>query len=84
MADNLTLRMFGYNVIPQEKKEYVHKKIKKAVEEIWVPVFDYLKKNEDVFSGDVRKEIESHNIQMLNLGMEMRKGETKHKFDTNV
>ncbi len=83
MAENITLRSFGLNIIPQERKEYVGKKVGKAIEGLWQPVLEYLEKNDDVFSGDILKEIEKTNIQILNLGMEMRKGVEKHSLDTN-
>jgi len=59
----------------------VEKKVEKAVSSLWDPVLEYLKENENVFSGDVSQEIQKLNIQTLNLGMAMRKGESKHEFD---
>ena len=85
MAENYTLRSFGLNIVPKTaNKEVVQKEVGKAIEGLWEPVFDYLEQNESVFNGDIHKEIEKVNIQMLNLGMEMRRGDNQSDFDVKI
>ena len=81
MANNYTIRSFGLNIIPQEKTEYAGKKVEQALDNLWEPVLDYLKENENVFNGDVVSQIEKYNMQTMNLGMEMRKLNVDHALD---
>ena len=70
MAGEFNIKAFGLNVIPDRKStgENAAKTIEKAMGALWEPVLDYLKTNENVFSGDVNAEIRRLNMQTMQLG----------------
>lgn len=81
-SEYINLKPFGMNVlVPKESKAAKHI-FGKAVRNFWEPVMDYLEKNEDVFSGNIEKEIDKINIQTMNLGFASREGEIIHRLDT--
>ena len=78
----LNFQSFGINIGLPKNDQRTKKAIGNAVKSLWEPVMDYLKKNEDVFSGDIAKEIDRLNIQTMNLGFIAREGEEIHRLDT--
>lgn len=70
MVSEFNIKSFGLNVIPDRKlsKENAAKTIENAMNALWEPVLDYLKTNENVFSGDVNAEIQRLNMQTMQLG----------------
>lgn len=70
MVSEFNIKSFGFNVIPDRKmtKENAAKTIEHAMGALWEPVLDYLKTNENVFSGDVNAEINRINMQTMQLG----------------
>ena len=81
-SEYLNLKPFGMNVlVPKEGKTAKHT-IEKAVKNFWEPVVNYLEKNDEVFNGNIEREIDKINIQTMNLGFASREGETIHRLDT--
>ena len=78
---NYNVQPFGLNVISPRTNQQVKESVSDAVGSLWGPVIEYFENNENVFSGDVAKEIESLNMQTMRLGMELRKGQEKHSFN---
>jgi len=70
MVSEFNIKSFGLNVIPDRKGPAANtaKTIENAIGTIWEPVLDYLKTNENVFSGDVSAEIQRLNMQTMQLG----------------
>ncbi len=71
MVSEFNIKSFGFNVIPDRKGNAAvntAKTIENAIGTIWEPVLDYLKTNENVFSGDVGAEIQRLNMQTMQLG----------------
>lgn len=69
MVSEFNIKSFGFNVIPDRKQEAnTAKTVENAIGAIWEPVLDYLKTNENVFSGDVGAEIQRLNMQTMQLG----------------
>ncbi len=82
MAENYTIKSFGLNIIPSGSDvKKMGENVEKAIGTLWDPVLDYLKENDNIFSGEVAREIEKTNIQTLNLGMAMRSSETERRLD---
>lgn len=81
-ADYMSIKPFGLNVIPTKTQEQVTQSVEEAIGNLWTPVLDYLKKNEDVFSGDVSSEINKLNFQTMRLGMAMDEGKETRNLDT--
>lgn len=69
MVSEFNIKSFGLNVIPDRKTAAnTAKTVENAIGAIWEPVLDYLKTNENVFSGDVGAEIQRLNMQTMQLG----------------
>ena len=69
MSTNFNIKSFGLNVIPDAKQNsHTAQTVEKAIGDMWEPVLDYLATNENVFSGEVAREINRINIQTLELG----------------
>ena len=83
MSDGLFKMPFGLNVkVPTRTLQEAQKTLETQVSNLWTPVFDYLKNNEDVFNGNVSDMINVYNRQTYNLGAMMREAEgDKPSFD---
>lgn len=70
MVSEYNVRPFGLNVIPDKNRtlEQTGKTIENALGNLWEPVLDYLKQNENVFSGDIASQIQKLNMQTMQLG----------------
>ena len=89
MAENYSLNSkFGYNVTPNKGKVNAPKNPAKEVQENIVNLFDnmtgYVQKYENVFTGDVEREINMYERQAMIVGMNLRAGEVKRNFDMNI
>lgn len=83
MSESFNIKPFGLNVIPSTKtREQVGKNMEDAIGTLWSPVLDYLKENEDVFSGDIASEINKINFQTMRLGMVMDENKEIRNLDT--
>ena len=88
MAENYSLNSkFGFN-ITTGKGNVAPKTDAKEIKENVVNLFDnmtgYIEKYEDVFNGDVEKEINMYERQAMIVGMNLRAGEVKRNFDMNI
>ena len=78
------VKPFGFNVMPDLKNggQQAAKSVEKAIGNMWEPVLEYLASNENVFSGDVQKEINKINVQTMQLGMIVNGSGDKKTLDT--
>lgn len=82
MVSEFNIKSFGFNVIPDRKgAAQTAKTIENAIGTIWEPVLDYLKTNENVFSGDVGAEIQRLNMQTMQLGTIVNGNREIHNID---
>lgn len=81
MVESFNIKPFGHNVIPQRTAEQTGQTIEKAIGNLWNPVLEYLKENEDVFKGDISSEINKLNFQTMRLGMTMNASQETRNLD---
>mgnify|MGYP005758968109 FL=1 len=83
MSTNFNVKSFGLNVIPdlRQGKQAAHT-VEKAIGDMWEPVLDYLATNDNVFSGEVAKEINKINIQTMQLGTIVNADRETKNLDT--
>lgn len=89
MAENYSLNSrFGLNVSSQGAKNQQAQKtgidISKSVGDLFDLSTGYIAKYENVFSGDVEREINMYSRQAMIVGMNLKAGETKRQFDVNI
>ena len=90
MAENYSLNSrFGLNVSQQGAKAQQQVKqaaveLQKNVSELFDSMTGYIAKNESVFNGDVEREIGMYSRQAMIVGMNLKAGEEKRKFDMNI
>ena len=89
MAENYSLNSkFGLNVSSQSAKPQQAPKteinITKNVSDILDSMTEYVSKYENVFNGEVEREINMYSRQAMIVGMNLRAGEAKHQFDLNI
>ncbi len=88
MAQNYNLgSRFGLNVTPQTKSYQTPKKeldINPESPNLFDSMSNYFIKNENVFNGDVAKEINMYSRQAMIVGMNLKAAETKRSFDVNI
>ena len=88
MAQNYNLNSsFGLNVTSGNAKAPVQKQAEATNKDanLFDPVGNYVDKYENVFSGDVEKEINMYSRQMMIVGMSMKAADTTiRKFDMNI
>ena len=73
MVSEFNIKSFAFNVIPNKKQvanftDATAKSVENAIGTLWEPVLDYLKTNDNVFSGNVGAEIQRLNMQAMQLG----------------
>lgn len=82
MSDNFVKQQFGLNVkIPQRTLKQFEKTAQGSVSSLWEPLFNFIDKNQNVFTGDVSREIEKYNIMQYNVGAALRAQNTNGGFD---
>lgn len=89
MAENYSLNSrFGLNVSLQGAKNQQAQKtnidISKNVGDLFDSMTGYVAKYENVFNGDVEREINMYARQAMIVGMNLKAGETKRQFDINI
>ena len=89
MAENYSLgSRFGFNVSQQgAKAPTVQPKevIQESVENIFESITGYVAKYENVFNGDVEKEIGMYSRQAMIVGMNLKSADKNHRnFDMNI
>lgn len=81
-GNNILNRPFGLNVsIPSRTLQQAQETAAKNLN-LFNPVMDYLDQNENVFNGDVAREIDKYNRMAYALGAVMRDGKREITFDT--
>ena len=89
MAENYSLgSRFGFNVAQQNTKNAQQKSeqtIDKTVGDLFDSMTSYVAKYENVFNGDVAKEINSLSRQSMIVGMNLKASDGNiRKFDMNI
>ena len=89
MAENYSLNSrFGLNVSSQGAKNQNAQAKENTLAQKFDDLFgnstNFVDKYENVFNGDVAKEINMYSRQAMIVGMNLRNGEEKHKFDMNI
>ena len=89
MAENYSLNSrFGLNVSSQGAKnkqaQQAHVELSQQVGNLFDSMTSYVSKYENVFNGDVEREINMYSRQALIVGMNLKAGETKRQFDVNM
>lgn len=89
MAENYSLNSrFGLNVSSQGAKNQPAQKntetISQKVGDLFDSMTQYVAKYENVFSGDVEREINMYSRQAMIVGMNLKAGEQKRQFDVNI
>ena len=90
MAENYSLNSrFGLNVSSQGAKsqqqaQKIDVDIVKNIGDALDSMTSYVAKYEDVFNGNVEREINLYSRQAMIVGMNLRAGETKRQFDMNI
>ena len=90
MAENYSLgSRFGFNVSQQNAKPASQQKTETSIDKTVGDLFDsmtsYVAKYENVFSGEVAKEINSYSRQAMIVGMNLKADDTNiRKFDMNI
>jgi len=92
MAENYSLNSgFGFNItnknLSTAKKGVAQQSenIKETVGNLFDSMTSYVAKYEDVFNGDVTKEINMYSRQSMIVGMNLKASDKNiHKFDMNI
>ena len=89
MAENYSLNSrFGLNVSSQGAKnkqaQQTQAELSKSVGNLFDSMTSYVSKYENVFNGDVEREINMYSRQAMIVGMNLKAGETKRQFDVNI
>ncbi|MBR3605568.1 MAG: hypothetical protein IKL52_06035 [Candidatus Gastranaerophilales bacterium] len=89
MAENYSLNSrFGLNVSQQgAKTQQVQKTnidLSKTAADLFDSMTGYVAKYENVFNGDVEREIGMYSRQAMIVGMNLKAGEEKRHFDMNI
>lgn len=87
MAENYSLgSKFGFNITSggakQAQKSNVE--INQASKNLFNSLGAYVDKYENVFNGDIEKEINMYSRQTMIVGMNLKAGEVKRSFDVNI
>lgn len=81
MSNNILNRPFGLNIaLPTRTLKQVGQTAQKAFN-FFAPMDEYLKENNQVFSGDVAKEIDKYNRMAYALGSTVRDGKAEVHFE---
>ena len=90
MSENYSLNHnFGFNIAKNNVNKNIVNKAVQNIDEAVVNLFDnmtnYVAKYENVFNGDVEKEINMYTRQSMIVGMSLRaESERKPDFDVNI
>lgn len=89
MAENYSLNAgFGFNVSSKEAKTRTAPKVEVDLAQNVSDMFDkmtgYVAKYENVFNGDVEKEINMYSRQSMIVAMNLKAGNERRQFDMNI
>lgn len=73
---------FGMNIrVPQKVIKQSQSTAQNAVSNLWQPLFNFIEKNQAVFTGNIANEIERYNLMTYNIGAALREGKTTGDFN---
>ena len=82
MADNFIKQPFGMNIkVPVKTINQVQKTAQGTVGGVFEPLFNFISENQNVFSGEVSRQIEKYNVLQYNIGSTLRAQSTNGGFD---
>ncbi len=82
MANEFIKQPFGMNIkMPVKTVQQVEKTAQGSVNNLWAPLFNFINDNQNVFTGDVWKQIEKYNALSYNIGAALRADSTNGGFD---
>lgn len=89
MAENYSLNSrFGLNVSTKgaasQQAQNANVDIAKSVGDLFDSMTGYVSKYENVFSGEVEREINMYSRQAMIVGMNLKAADTKRNFDMNI
>ena len=89
MAENYSLNSrFGLNVSSQgannQQAQKTNIDLSKNVGDMLDSMTSYVAKYENVFNGDVAREINMYSRQAMIVGMNLKAADTKRSFDMNI
>ena len=87
MGQNVNNRMIIPNKLPDNSvaMDIIAKSVKEIAKNLWSAAgMEFIDENQDVFTGSVADEIVKHQSHMHSLGVAMREGQTRHKFDQKM
>ena len=89
MAENYSLgSRFGFNISQQNVKQTISQNsetLDKSVGDLFDSMTSYVAKYENVFNGEVAKEINMYSRQAMIVGMNLKASDENHrKFDMNI
>ena len=90
MAENYSLNSrFGLNVSPhgaksQQQAQKTNVDLTQNISDILDSMTSYVAKYEDVFNGNVEREINMYSRQAMIISMNLKAGNVKRNFDLNI
>lgn len=82
MSDNFIKQPFGLNIkVPEKTLKQLEKTAQGSVGGIFEPLFEFISDNQNVFSGDVARQIEKYNALQYNIGATLRAQSTNGGFN---
>lgn len=82
MSNDYLKEQFGMNVkIPTKTLKQFERTAESRVNGILEPLFSFIDENQNVFTGDVTKQIDKYNALQYNIGAALRAQSTNGGFD---
>lgn len=82
MANDYLKHPFGMNIkMPVKTIRQIEKTAESRVNGILEPLFNFIDENQNVFTGDVSKQIDKYNALQYNIGAALRAQSTNGGFD---
>ena len=82
MANDYLEQPFGMNIkIPEKTLKLIEQGAESRVNSIFEPLFNFIEDNQNVFTGDVSRQIDKYNALQYNIGAELRALSTNGGFD---
>lgn len=82
MSENTPIKPFGLNVLSPKTQQQTQKTVESAIGNLWEPVLNYLKENDNVFSGNVAEEIRKTSVNAFKIGSMMSADSAERRLDT--
>ena len=82
MANDYIKQPFGMNIkMPVKTIRQIEQTAESRVNGIFEPLFNFIEDNQNVFTGDVSRQIDQYNALQYNIGAELRALSTNGGFD---